>query len=107
MSDIICLYRNRNASRFCPEPEAKELVEFARGDGHSHGTTILSLQLQPGGHVVILAGETYRAGLVDPIREMECAVEIPIQGLRIGEQLPGRISSWGESTASRTNLALS
>ncbi len=43
--------------------------------------------LEPGDTVVILAGDRYRAHLVDPIREMGCGVEIPLEGLRIGEQL--------------------
>jgi len=43
--------------------------------------------LQPGDQVVFLAGIKYRENLIDPIREMGCSVEIPLQGLRIGEQL--------------------
>ena len=43
--------------------------------------------LKPGDHVVILAGEAYRSNLVGPIREMGCTVEIPMQGLKIGQQL--------------------
>lgn len=37
--------------------------------------------------VVILAGQRYREFLVDPIRKMGCTVEIPMEGLRQGEQL--------------------
>jgi hypothetical protein len=43
--------------------------------------------LKPGDHVVILAGQAYRSDLVGPIREMECTVETPMQGLGIGQQL--------------------
>lgn len=43
--------------------------------------------VQPGDSVVILAGRKYRANLVDPLREMGCSVEIPMEGLRIGEQM--------------------
>ena len=43
--------------------------------------------LQPGDQVMILAGKRYRANLVDPIREMGCSVEIPMEGLGIGKQL--------------------
>lgn len=37
--------------------------------------------------VVILAGKLYRENLVSPIHEHGCKVEIPMDGLRIGEQL--------------------
>jgi len=43
--------------------------------------------LEPGDRVIILAGKGYRADLVLPIREMGCVVEVPMKGLRIGEQL--------------------
>jgi hypothetical protein len=43
--------------------------------------------LRPGDHVVFLAGEAYRAGLIDAIRGMGCTVEIPMEGLGIGQQL--------------------
>ncbi len=43
--------------------------------------------LQPGDQVMLLAGIKYRENLIGPIREMGCSVEIPLQGLRIGEQL--------------------
>jgi hypothetical protein len=43
--------------------------------------------LAPGDHVVMLAGELHCARLLDPIRQMGCTVEIPLQGLRMGEQL--------------------
>ena len=42
--------------------------------------------LQSGDHVVILAGVKYRENLVNPIQEMGCNVEIPMQGLGFGEQ---------------------
>ncbi|MBE9508891.1 MAG: hypothetical protein IMY86_12695 [Chloroflexi bacterium] len=47
----------------------------------------LGRALQPGDRVVILAGKNYRENLIDPIRGMKCSVEIPMEGLRIGEQL--------------------
>lgn len=43
--------------------------------------------LQPGDQVVILAGKRYRENLVDPIWQMGCSVEIPMEGLGIGKQL--------------------
>jgi hypothetical protein len=43
--------------------------------------------LQPGDRVVILAGGRYREGLMGPLRRMGCTVEVPMEGLRIGEQL--------------------
>jgi hypothetical protein len=42
--------------------------------------------LQPGDQVMILAGVKYRENLVNPIQEMGCNVEIPMQGLAFGEQ---------------------
>ena len=43
--------------------------------------------LQPGDHVVILAGIKYRENLVGPICEMGCSVQVPMEGLGIGKQL--------------------
>lgn len=43
--------------------------------------------LKPGDHVVFLAGQQYRQDLIEPIRRMGGSVEIPMEGLRIGEQL--------------------
>ena len=37
--------------------------------------------------VVMFAGKLYRENLVSPIREHGCNLEIPMEGLRIGEQL--------------------
>lgn len=47
----------------------------------------LSPSLKQGDHLVILAGEAYREHLLDPVRAIGYPVEIPMQGLRIGEQL--------------------
>lgn len=47
----------------------------------------LAKALRPGDHVVMLAGERHCLRLVDPIRQMGCTVEFPLQGLRMGEQL--------------------
>lgn len=43
--------------------------------------------LEDGDEIVILAGKSYRENLVEPIREMGCSVHVPMEGLRIGEQL--------------------
>lgn len=37
--------------------------------------------------VVILAGHIYREYLEEPLRQMGCQISIPMQGLRIGEQM--------------------
>ena len=37
--------------------------------------------------VIFLAGTTYREHLVGPLQRMGCIVEIPMEGLKIGEQL--------------------
>ncbi len=47
----------------------------------------LSPEVVPGDHVVFLAGKKYREFLVQPLRSLGCYVEIPMEGLRIGEQL--------------------
>ena len=47
----------------------------------------LAAILEPGDRVAILAGQRYRADLVNPIRHMGCHVQIPMEGLKIGEQL--------------------
>jgi len=47
----------------------------------------LTQWVKPGDEVIILAGHRYRADLLDPLRKMGCAIQIPMQGLRIGEQL--------------------
>lgn len=47
----------------------------------------LQLHLEPGDQVIILAGVQYREHLIEPIRGMGCSIEIPMAGLRIGEQL--------------------
>jgi hypothetical protein len=44
-------------------------------------------QLDIGDHIVILAGMKYREFLVEPLRSAGCQVDIPMEGLRIGEQL--------------------
>lgn len=44
-------------------------------------------KLKSGDHVIILAGARYREYLIKPIQDMGCSVEIPMAGLRIGEQL--------------------
>lgn len=49
--------------------------------------TDLGRVLQPGDHVLILAGKKYRENLISPIQQMGCSVEIPMEGLGIGKQL--------------------
>lgn len=47
----------------------------------------LNKNINPGDKVIILAGAKYREYLVDPLRAMGCIIDIPMEGLRIGEQL--------------------
>ncbi len=44
-------------------------------------------EVQAGDTVIILAGQRYREHLVEPLAAMGCNVDIPMRGLRIGEQL--------------------
>ena len=46
-------------------------------------------RLNSSDRVVLLAGKLYRENLVSTIHEHGCKVEIPMEGLRIGEQLHG------------------
>lgn len=43
--------------------------------------------LRPDDRVLMLAGAAYREHLLGPIRQLGCHVEVPMEGLRIGEQL--------------------
>jgi hypothetical protein len=43
--------------------------------------------LSSGDTVVFLAGDAYRENLIVPIQNMGCQISIPMQGLRIGEQM--------------------
>jgi hypothetical protein len=47
----------------------------------------LRLQCQAGTSVVFLAGEKYREFLAPALRNLGCNVEVPMEGLAIGEQL--------------------
>jgi hypothetical protein len=53
----------------------------------AHVIADLRRQLRLGNHVIFLAGEAYRPGLIDAMHRLGCSVEIPMEGLRIGEQL--------------------
>ena len=65
----------------------KQLPAAERRAWAARVTAELRRVLKPGDHVVFLAGEAYRAGLIDAIRGMGCTVEIPMEGLGIGQQL--------------------
>lgn len=43
--------------------------------------------LSQGDTVIFLAGDAYRENLITPIENMGCRISIPMQGLRIGEQM--------------------
>ena len=47
----------------------------------------LRSHLSPGDDVTILAGKRYREDLVSLLTNYGCQVHIPLQGMRIGEQL--------------------
>ncbi|MBN1666853.1 MAG: hypothetical protein JW862_07180 [Anaerolineales bacterium] len=47
----------------------------------------LKPHLSPGDTVVFLAGQIYREFLLPLVTHLGCKVEIPMEGLRIGEQL--------------------
>lgn len=43
--------------------------------------------LSSGDMVIFLAGDAYRENLITPIQIIGCQISIPMQGLRIGEQM--------------------
>jgi cytoplasmic iron level regulating protein YaaA (DUF328/UPF0246 family) len=47
----------------------------------------LKLRLSPGDTVMFLAGQAYREFLLAQVARLGCKVEIPMEGLRIGEQM--------------------
>ena len=47
----------------------------------------LSSQLPSGARVIVLAGQRYREHLVPRMEQRGCHVEVPLLGMRIGEQL--------------------
>ena len=51
--------------------------------------------LPPADRVVILAGQRYREFLMQPLRARYAKVDVPLERLRIGEQL-SRLSAWLE-----------
>jgi hypothetical protein len=53
-------------------------------------------KVNDGDTVIILAGQDYRADLMGPLRPMGCTVLVPMEGLRIGEQLVWLKSQLGE-----------
>ena len=49
-------------------------------------TRALRDELKPGDRVMILAGIKYREHILEPIKRMGCSIEVPMEGLGIGEQ---------------------
>jgi hypothetical protein len=65
----------------------KRMPAAARREWARKVLNALALRLEPGDTVIVLAGQAYRAGLVEPLQTMGCHVLIPMEGLRIGQQL--------------------
>jgi len=74
----------------------KGMSATARRDWATRVMEALMQRLDPGDTVIILAGQDYRAGLIEPLRQMGCTVLVPMEGLRIGEQLAWLKSQLGE-----------
>ncbi len=64
----------------------KSMGKEARRNWAVQVWTMLSPFLSPSDKVVFLAGKIYRENLIEPIRCLNCSAEIPMEGLRIGEQ---------------------
>lgn len=43
--------------------------------------------VQEGDQVIFLAGVKYRENLIPPLQKRDCIIDIPMKGLRIGEQM--------------------
>jgi hypothetical protein len=65
----------------------KGMLAAARREWAKRVMEKLARRLDPGDKVMVLAGQDYRVGLVEPLRQIGCTVLIPMKGLRIGEQL--------------------
>ena len=74
----------------------KTMSAAARRDWATTVMEALMQRLDPGDTVIILAGQDYRGGLIEPLRRMGCTVLVPMEGLRIGEQLAWLKSQLGE-----------
>lgn len=60
---------------------------FERRDWAYHVLNKLEKGLKKGDQVIIFAGNRYREHLIQPLRRMGCYVEVPIEDLKIGQQL--------------------
>ena len=72
------------------DPYERTLNTMRIADRRAWGSKVLKqllLKLRGGDRVVILAGARYREFLVDGIWAKGLAVDIPLEGMRIGEQL--------------------
>lgn len=72
------------------DPYERTLNTMRIADRRAWGSKVLKqllLKLRGGDRVVILAGARYREFLVDAIRAKGLTVDIPLEGMRIGEQL--------------------
>lgn len=65
----------------------KDLTARQRRDWAERVFSDIKLLLKTTDTVVMLAGVVYRENLVGKIEELGCIVQIPMKGLRIGEQV--------------------
>jgi cytoplasmic iron level regulating protein YaaA (DUF328/UPF0246 family) len=72
------------------EPYNETLKDKTADERHRWASEVveeLKVHCPRGTTVVFLAGERYREFLVSALREFGTSIEIPMEGLRIGEQL--------------------
>lgn len=72
------------------EPYEKSLSQMKRKERVKWALTVLDQlhqHVQPGDHVIFLAGRPYREFLVHPLLEYGCTVEVPLQGVEVNQQL--------------------
>ncbi|MBN2549514.1 MAG: hypothetical protein JXB15_10175 [Anaerolineales bacterium] len=65
----------------------KTMGKRARMNWADRVFTELKKHIQPGDTVVFLAGQAYREYLAEGISRLGCKIDIPMEGLRIGEQM--------------------
>lgn len=65
----------------------KKMSIYARRSWANKVFQDLEKNLKKGDRVVFLAGASYREFLIPPIRSLGCEISIPMERLRIGEQM--------------------
>lgn len=71
-------------------PYDKTLLKMPNNERQKWASQVfgdLKNKISAGDTVIFLAGERYRENLIDPVTRLGCKIEIPMEGMRIGEQM--------------------